>query len=106
MTYEQNCSAMPANLAHPCEALLLKLRISDCKHFVNQHHLGLHVGCDAKREPHVHSARVVLHRCVEKLLDFRKSDDLIELASNLHFSHAQYRAVKKNILTAGELGME
>ena len=46
-----------------------------------------------KREPDIHPARITFHRRVEKLFDFGKRDDLIELSANFGAVHAENCAV-------------
>src|SRR5208337_257606 len=57
-------------------------------------------------QPHVHAAAVALDRSVEKLLDPREIDDLVELLLDLTPRHTEDAAVEKDVLAAGELGME
>src|ERR1044072_1004970 len=66
----------------------------------------LHVRRHRKREPHVHSGRVTLDRCVDELLNFSEGHNLVELAADLSFAHAEYRTVKKDVFTAGQLRMK
>ena len=47
-----------------------------------------------------------LDRRVEKLLDPREIDDLVELLLDFPARHAEDAAVEKDVLAAGELGME
>src|SRR5215213_432507 len=60
----------------------------------------------AKRESHVHSTRVTLHRRVEKLLDFRKRDHLIKLAIDLRLLHSEDCTVEIDVFTTGQLRMK
>src|SRR6267143_868849 len=59
-----------------------------------------------ERQTHIHSARIVLHRCIKKFLDFCKCDNLIETFANFHFPHSQNRAIQENIFATGKLWME
>ena len=68
------------DVVHLAEALLLEARVADRQHLVDDQDLGLEVRGDGEREPHVHAARVVLHRRVDEPLDLRERDDLVELA--------------------------
>ena len=45
--------------------------------------LGLEMGGDRERQPHVHAAAVALDRRVEELLDLGEVDDLVELPVDL-----------------------
>ena len=55
-------------------------RVADGEHLVDEQDLRLEVRGDREREPHVHPARVALHRRVEEPLDLGELDDLVELA--------------------------
>ena len=61
---------------------------------------------DGKRKPHIHPAGVALDRRVEELLDLGKSNDLVELASDLVRAHAEDRAVEIDVLAARQLRMK
>src|SRR3981081_377527 len=62
--------------------------------------------CDGEGQAHVHAARGTLHRRVDKPFDFGKGDNLVELAIDFSFVHAENRAVEIDVLAAGELGMK
>src|ERR1044072_631229 len=100
MTDKQDRAAVFSNLTHPLETLLLKLRVADGQHLVDDQNLSLHVRGDAEREAHVHSGRVTLYGCVNELLDFRERYNLVELATDLRLAHAEYCTVEKDILAA------
>src|SRR6185436_435650 len=95
-----------ADVAHLLKTLLLKLRIADCEHFVDQQHFRLEMRRDAKRKPHVHTTRIAFHRRVEKLLNFSKAGDLVKLAVDLGLAHAEDRAVEIDVLATGQLRMK
>ena len=61
---------------------------------------------DREREPHVHAARIALHRRVDELLDARELDDVVEALLDLAAPHAEDRAVQVDVLAAGELRVE
>ncbi len=68
--------------------------------------IRLQVRGDREREPHVHAARIALHRRVEKTVDLTECNDLVELAVDLGAPHAQDRAVEIDVLAAGQLRVE
>src|SRR5215213_1438930 len=98
MTDKQDRPPLDTDVAHLLEALLLELRITDRQHFVNQQHFRLEVRGDAKRETHVHAARITLHRRVKKFLNFSEADDLVKLSIDLDFAHAEDCAVEIDVL--------
>ena len=59
-----------------------------------------------KRQPHVHPARIVLHRRIDKLLQLRERHNLIELPRNFALAHPQNRAAQKSVLAPGQLRMK
>src|SRR5690348_1243850 len=61
---------------------------------------------DSKRQAHVHAARKMLDRGVDKPFDFGKRDDLVEFALDFGFLHTQDRAVQIDVLATGEFGMK
>src|SRR5262249_44103621 len=91
---------------HLGQAFLLKLGIADGKHLVDEKNLGIEMGRDGKGEPDVHAARIAFDRCVEKSFDLGEGDDLVEFLFNFGARHAEYRAIQKNVLSTGQLGME
>jgi hypothetical protein len=42
------------------------------KNFVQDEDLGIHLGCNGKRQARVHARRVLLNRGIDKFSDFRK----------------------------------
>ncbi len=83
VAHEEDRAARRRDVAHLAEALLLELRVADGEHLVDEQDLGLEVGGDGEREPHVHAARVALDRGVEEPLDAGEVDDGVELAVDL-----------------------
>ena len=61
---------------------------------------------DREGQPHVHAARIALHRRVEEGLDFGELHDAVELGLDLEAPHAEDGAVEEDILAAGQLRVE
>src|SRR5829696_8493537 len=61
---------------------------------------------DRKREPHIHAARVSLHRRVDEFFYLREGDYLVELPLNLCLPHAEDGAVEEDVFAAGQFGVE
>ena len=106
MTDEEHGAAALRHLGHLPQALLLEFRVADRQHFVDDQDLGLQMRRDRESEPDIHAGGKSLDRRVKKLFDFGKSDDLVETALDLGAAHAEDRAVEKNVLASGQLGME
>ena len=86
--------------------LLRKCRSPDRQHLVDDEDFRLEVRRDRKRQPHVHAARIVLHRRVDELFELREGDDGVELADDLGAKHAENRAVEEDVLAARQVRME
>src|SRR5262249_18524516 len=106
VTDKQNRAPLCADFLHLLKTLLLKLRVADGQHFINQQHFGLEMRSHAERESHVHPARITFDRRIEKLLYLSEGNDLVELAIDLRLLHTENRTVEINVFTTGELRME
>ena len=80
---EQHRAALVAHVAHPAETPVAEMQVADRQHLVDDQDLRLEMRGDRERQPHVHAARVVLHRRVDELLELGERDDLVELAADL-----------------------
>ena len=106
MRHEDDGPARLAVLLHPPERSPLELRIADREHLVHEQDLGLEMGGDGEREPHVHAARVALDGRVHELPDAGEVHDLRHLPRDLATAHAEDGAIEIDVLATGELGME
>jgi hypothetical protein len=95
-----------ATIAHLAQALLLKLGIPNRQDFIHHQDLRIQMSSDGKGQADVHAAGVALDGGIDELLDFGKSDDLVELAAHFVFAHAHDGAVEVDVLAAGELGVK
>ena len=59
---------VPTDCLHLPQALLLKFRIPHRQHLVHNQYFRLQVGRHGKRQAHVHSRRITLHRRVQEIL--------------------------------------
>src|SRR6476659_4871249 len=82
------------------------MNVTNRKNFVDDENFRIEMRCNGKRQAHEHSARVAFDGSVDELMQLREFNDSIELLLDLGFVHAEYRAVEKNILAAGELRMK
>src|ERR1017187_10482795 len=57
-------------------------------------------------QPHIHATAVAFHRSIQELLDFSKSDNLIELALDFRLGHAENGTVQEDVFATREFGME
>ena len=67
---------------------------------------GLKMRRYRKRQSNIHSARIMFHGRIEKILHLAKGNNLVELPSNFGFRHTQDCAIQKNVLPPGKLGVE
>src|SRR6266403_285085 len=61
---------------------------------------------DRKSQPNIHAAGIVLHRCIDELLDFSESYDFIKLTNDFCPSHPQNGAIQVDVFPACQLGMK
>ena len=103
---EEDGTSLARDLAHLPQALRLELGVADREHLVDDEDVGVEVSGHREREPHVHPARVALHRRVDELLDAGEVDDLVELGGDLGPAHAENRPVQVHVVPAGQVLVE
>src|SRR5580700_4637190 len=103
VTHQHDRPPCPRHVPHLPQALLLKIDVPHRQHFVHQQNLRLQVRRHRERQPHVHPARIMLHRRIDELLDLRKRHNLIELPRDLPLAHPQNRPAQVSILPPGQL---
>jgi len=106
MTHKQHRPPPFSHLPHLPQALLLKSRIPDSQHLIHQQYLRVHMRRHRKRQPHIHPARVPLHRCIQELLYLSELHNLIELRIDLPLLHTQDGTIEVDILAARQFRME
>jgi hypothetical protein len=103
---EQHGPPLVAELGHLAQAARLELRVARREHLVDHRDVRLEVGGHREGEPEVHPRRVALDRRVEKPLDPRELDDLVEAPADVHAAHPQERPVDLDVLPPGQLRVE
>ena len=88
------------------EALALELLVADREHLVDDEHIGFHMHRNGKSEAHVHAARVVLYRTIDKRREARKIDNPIEDHIGLFAAQPQNRSIEIDVLSAREFRMK
>ena len=96
-------AAAAGDFTHLPQAFFLKYHISHSQNLINQQRLGLQVGGDGKCQARLHSAAVMFQRRIDKISDLGKGHDLIELAIDFFFAHAENRAVQVGVFAARQL---
>ena len=85
----------------------MELGVADGEHLVDDQDVRLEVRGDGEGQPHVHAARVALHRRVEERRSISgEVDDLVELARDLARFMPRMAPFKIDVLAAGQLGMK
>ena len=106
MADEDDGPTLPPELGHLLEALRAEARVADGEHLVDDDDVRLDVCGDGEREAQVHPPRVALERRVQKALEPREVDDLVEAPVDIPPRHAEDRGVEVDVLPPGQLGME
>src|SRR5258708_38443132 len=102
----QDSASLARDVAYFAQGLFLERRVANRQHFVDEDNLGLEMRRDREPQPHVHSARIMFDRSVDKLVHFGECHDLVELALDFVSPHPENRAAQKNILAPRQLGMK
>src|SRR5262249_1808038 len=107
VAHEQYRPSLPfRNLVHFSKALFLKFNIPYCQNFIDNQNLRLEICSHCEGETHIHSRRIMFHGCVHELFHLCKSYNVIKFGPNFSLRHAEDRAIKEDIFSPGELGME
>ena len=77
MADENNRPPALSYLIYFSEALSLKCIVAHGKDLIDEENFRMQVRSNSECQPHVHTARIPLYRCVEKFFNLRKSNDLI-----------------------------
>ena len=91
---------------HLGQAFLLKARIADGQGFVDDEDFGFEMSGDREGQTHVHAARIMLDRGIQKLADFGKLDDGIEPIADFTTAHADHGPIEENVVSARQIGMK
>src|SRR6266853_5909287 len=80
MRDEDDCASCAGDIAHLAEAFFLEIYVTDGQDFIDEENLRLEVSSDSESQADVHASGVVLNGGVNKLFEFGKRYDFIELA--------------------------
>ena len=61
------------------------------------------MGCDGKRKPHMHAARVSFDRRIQKLFNFCECHNGVELLIDLAFRHSKDSTIHIDIVSSGQV---
>src|SRR5262249_51369536 len=93
-------------LLKPAERPLLEAEVANGQHLVDDEHVGVQVRGDREAQARVHPGGVPLDGGIEKLRDARELDDLVELLIDGAAPHPHQRALKVDVLAAGQILMK
>ena len=88
------------------EALALERLVADGEDLVEQQDVRVEEGGDREAEPHRHPRRVRPHGPVDRVLELRERDDLVEPLPDVGAAEALDRAVQEDVLAPGEVEVE
>src|SRR5690348_14098099 len=103
---EHGSATLLADLLHFAHALFLKLDVAHRHDLVHDQDFGFEVGSAGKSKTYIHARAVTLHWRIEKFLNLRESDALVELGSYLGSGHTQHGTIQKDLLATAQLCME
>ena len=106
MRDEQDRPAALSERGDDAEALSLEALVPDREHLVEQQHVCFEERRDRKPQPHRHPGRVRPHRAVDRVLELRERDDLVEPLADARSGEPLQCAVQLHVLPPGEVGME
>ena len=103
---EEDRAALLLERGNHAEALPLEALVTDREHLVEQEQVRLEERGDREPEPHRHPGRVRAHRPVDRVLDLRERDDLVEPLADPRPCQALQHAVELDVLAPREVGVE
>src|SRR5687767_12839942 len=106
MGNEQDRSTTLLHLFDAANATVLKDGVTYRQGFVYYQDLRRGAHGDGKSEPHIHTARIRLHRLVDELSDLRKSFNLRKTDLRFATGKSKQGSVQINVFDAGKFGVE
>ena len=106
VAHKYDGAPVASHLLHLGQALLLKLRIADSQHFIDDQNFWIKMRSNREGETRLHAAGIALYGRVDESLDAGKIDDLVKFAVDFHPAHAENGTVEKYIFPAAEFGVK
>ena len=94
------------HLMDTIKALALEGFVAHSQNLINKEDIRAGVHSDRESQTQEHTRGVELHLSIDKLLNFRKSDNIVKSIFDLLFTHAQNRAVQEDIFPARQVRVE
>ena len=105
--HDEHCyTVLLDELVNAILAFPLEHEVADRQNLIHDKNFRHNNRGNCKRDTRNHTRRIVFHRHVEKLLDFRKFDNLIEMFVDKLLGIAQQCAIQINIFASSELHVE
>ena len=99
---QQRCAA-GEHLLHPLVALLLEHKVADGQDLVAGQNVGPNLRRNREAQPRDHAAGIVFHRHIDKIPQFGKVDDVLEMFLHVGAVMAEHRTVQKDVLPRGQV---
>ena len=106
MRDEEDRAAALLERGDDAEALPLEALVPDREDLVEQEHVRLEERGDREAEPHRHPGRVRPHGPVDRVLELRERDDLVESLADPRACQPLQHPVQLDVLPAREVGVE
>src|SRR5579872_4691976 len=87
MAYEEYRSSVLGEASDLPQALLLECGVPYGKDLIDDQDLRVQMCGYGECQSNIHSGRITLHGSVQKVLDFRKRNDLVKFPDNFHPRH-------------------
>ena len=88
------------------QAALLERGVADGEYLVDQQHRGIEERRRGEAQPHLHAARIELHRPVESIGQLREAHDVVEPRRDLAAAQPEQRSEEVDVLGAAQLGVQ
>ena len=99
---QQRCAA-GEHLLHPLVALLLEHKVTDGQNLVAGQNVGPDLCRNREAQPRDHAAGIVFYRHIDKIPQFGKVDDVLEVLLHVGAVMAEHRTVQKDVLPRGQV---
>ncbi len=103
---EKHRAPFLGDIVHLPQAFALEFGIPNRQDFVDDQDFRFEMGGNGKGQAQVHPRRIALDRGIDKLFDFGKGDNLVEVALDFSALHPEDGAVHVNILAPGQFRVE
>ena len=104
--HKNNSSTSSFHLMHFGSAFTLKVFITNSENLVNQQNIWSECSCTSESKASLHSATIIFHRFVGKLLNFGKLQNAINRSLSRLSRNTHESKIKKDVFPARKLTVE